>query len=124
MILRIFLASAGEEPDPVVVDDEGATARRLRILLVENDSDRFLEMSLRELGHEIVAATDAATALAHLDGSFVINEINTLPGFTPISMYPRLWEVSGLPYAALLDRLIDLAVERHERRTARAGRQR
>ena len=55
---------------------------------------------------------------------FLVNELNTIPGFTPISMYPKLWEVSGLPYAALLDRLIDLAIERHERRTRRAGRQR
>jgi D-alanine-D-alanine ligase len=39
-------------------------------------------------------------------------------------MYPRLWEASGLPYAELLDRLITLAFERHERRTRRAGRQR
>jgi D-alanine-D-alanine ligase len=55
---------------------------------------------------------------------FLVNEVNTIPGFTPISMYPRLWEVSGLPYPDLLDRLVDLAVERHERRTKRAGRQR
>ncbi|MGZ6910729.1 MAG: D-alanine--D-alanine ligase family protein [Acidimicrobiia bacterium] len=55
---------------------------------------------------------------------FLVNEINTIPGFTPISMYPRLWEVSGVPYPELLDRLIDLAIERHERRVARAGRQR
>jgi D-alanine-D-alanine ligase len=55
---------------------------------------------------------------------FLVNELNTIPGFTPISMYPRLWEVSGLPYAALLDRLVDLAIERHDRRTKRAGRQR
>jgi D-alanine-D-alanine ligase len=48
---------------------------------------------------------------------FLLNELNTIPGFTPISMYPRLWEVSGLPYAALLDELVRLAVERHERRT-------
>jgi len=40
-------------------------------------------------------------------------EINTIPGFTPISMYPKLWEASGLPYAKLLDRLIQLALERH-----------
>jgi D-alanine-D-alanine ligase len=39
-------------------------------------------------------------------------------------MYPRLWEVSGLPYAKLIDRLIELALERHARRTKRAGRQR
>ena len=43
-----------------------------------------------------------------------INEINTMPGFTPISMYPKLWEASGLSYAALIDRLIELARQRHE----------
>jgi len=55
---------------------------------------------------------------------FVVNELNTIPGFTPISMYPRLWEVSGLPYEQLLDRLIALALDRHARRARRAGRQR
>jgi D-alanine--D-alanine ligase len=55
---------------------------------------------------------------------FLVNEVNTIPGFTPISMYPRLWEASGVPYPELLDRLIDLAFARHERRTKRAGRQR
>ena len=58
------------------------------------------------------------------DGQFLVNEVNTIPGFTPISMYPRLWEATGVPYAELLDRLIDLAVARHARRAARAGRQR
>lgn len=43
-----------------------------------------------------------------------VNEINTIPGFTAISMYPKLWEASGLPYPALIDRLIELALERHE----------
>ncbi len=42
-----------------------------------------------------------------------LNEINTLPGFTSISMYPKLWEATGLPYKQLIDRLIDLALERH-----------
>ena len=45
------------------------------------------------------------------DGSFVLNELNTLPGFTNISMYPRLWVESGVPYPELLDRLITLALE-------------
>jgi len=58
------------------------------------------------------------------DGVFLLNELNTIPGFTPISMYPRLWEVSGVPYAELLDRLIDLAIQRAERRAVRRGRQR
>lgn len=47
-------------------------------------------------------------------GKVYINEVNTLPGFTEISMYPKLWEASGLPYAQLLDRLIELAQERFE----------
>ncbi|HWP84461.1 MAG TPA: D-alanine--D-alanine ligase family protein [Terriglobia bacterium] len=46
-------------------------------------------------------------------GRFLLNEINTIPGFTAISMYPRLWEASGLPYPRLIDRLIELALERH-----------
>ena len=46
-------------------------------------------------------------------GKFYVNEINTLPGFTTISMYPKLWEASGIPYSELIDRLITLAIERH-----------
>lgn len=55
---------------------------------------------------------------------FVVNELNTIPGFTPISMYPRLWAESGLAYPQLLDELIVLAQQRHARRAARAGKQR
>ncbi len=47
-----------------------------------------------------------------------LNEVNTIPGFTPVSMYPRLWEASGLSYADLLARLIELAIERHQKRKA------
>lgn len=46
------------------------------------------------------------------DGTLVANEVNTLPGFTAVSMYPKLWEASGIPYTQLISRLIDLAVER------------
>jgi D-alanine-D-alanine ligase len=49
-------------------------------------------------------------------GKVYINEVNTMPGFTEISMYPKLWEASGLTYPQLLDRLIELAIERHEDR--------
>jgi D-alanine-D-alanine ligase len=45
-----------------------------------------------------------------------VNEINTIPGFTTISMFPKLWEATGLGYRALLDRLVDLAFERHAAR--------
>ena len=52
------------------------------------------------------------------DGELLVNEINTLPGFTAISMYPKLWELSGIPAGALVTRLIELALERGRRRAA------
>src|SRR5690606_22774109 len=52
----------------------------------------------------------------------LVNEVNTIPGFTPYSMYPQLWAASGVPYAELVDRLVGHALARHARRTRRAGR--
>jgi D-alanine-D-alanine ligase len=49
-------------------------------------------------------------------GEVLVNELNTIPGFTATSVYARLFEQSGLPYGELLDKLVELAVERHERR--------
>ena len=55
-------------------------------------------------------------------GRIYVNEINTIPGFTSISMFPKLWEASGLPYPRLIDRLIELALERHrEKQRTRFG---
>jgi D-alanine-D-alanine ligase len=51
-------------------------------------------------------------------GNLYINELNTIPGFTSISMYPKMWEQTGLPFSALLDRLIELALERHAAKKA------
>jgi D-alanine-D-alanine ligase len=51
------------------------------------------------------------------DGEIVVNELNTIPGFTETSVYAKLFEASGIPYPQLLDRLVELAVERHERRS-------
>ena len=80
--------------------------------------------SVRRLGVAAFQAVDAA-GLARVDfflekatGRLLVNEINTIPGFTPISMYPKLWEASGLSYPDLLARLVQLGLERHE---ARAG---
>ena len=65
----------------------------------------------------------AGTGLARVDffvhkanNQIYLNEINTLPGFTPISMYPKLWAASGLDYSTLIDRLIQLALEHHNDR--------
>lgn len=52
------------------------------------------------------------------DGKLLLNELNTIPGFTTISLYPKLWELSGIPYPKLIDRLIELALQRHRRKKA------
>jgi D-alanine-D-alanine ligase len=74
---------------------------------------------VRRLAIEAYRAIDAA-GLGRVDflldreaGAWHVSEINTMPGFTTISMYPRLWEATGLAYGPLLDRLIDLGLERH-----------
>jgi D-alanine-D-alanine ligase len=50
------------------------------------------------------------------NGDVVVNELNTIPGFTATSVYAKLFEASGIPYAELLDRLVELALERRDRR--------
>jgi D-alanine-D-alanine ligase len=76
---------------------------------------------VRELAVESFVATECE-GMARIDffvrpdGEVVVNEINTIPGFTATSVYAKLFEASGIGYADLLDRLIELALERHERR--------
>jgi D-alanine-D-alanine ligase len=77
---------------------------------------------VRELAVESFVATECE-GMARIDffvrpdGEVVINEINTIPGFTATSVYAKLFEAAGIPYAELLDRLIALALERHARRS-------
>jgi len=75
--------------------------------------------TIRQLALAAYRAIDCA-GMARVDflldrntGKVYLNELNTLPGFTPISMYPKLWEASGISYSELIDRLIQLALERH-----------
>jgi D-alanine-D-alanine ligase len=56
------------------------------------------------------------------DRGFLLNEVNTMPGFTPISMYPKLWIASGMTYSGLIDELVRLALERHTRRRRNTAR--
>ena len=58
-------------------------------------------------------ATQGLSDVLRGEDEIIVNEINTIPGFTSISMYPRLWEASGISYTELIDRLIQLAIERH-----------
>jgi D-alanine-D-alanine ligase len=77
---------------------------------------------VQQLSVEAFIASDCE-GMARVDcfvrrkGEVLINELNTIPGFTATSVYAKLFEASGIPYPQLLDRLIELALERHERRS-------
>lgn len=94
------------------IDDDGAR------LEIPAGLDTKLEQEIRDLAVKGYLVLNCS-GLARVDffveknsDSFYLNEINTLPGFTSISMYPKLWDTRGLPYKSLLDRLIELAFER------------
>jgi D-alanine-D-alanine ligase len=105
------------------LDEHGA------ILLIPADLKPDVTEDVQRLA---VAAfrTIECTGMARVDlfltgeDRLFLNEINTIPGFTSISMYPKLWEASGIPYATLVERLLDLAVERHEAEGGRSARAR
>ena len=97
-------------------DDESSELR------IPADIDAALADDLRAMAVTAFQAVDAA-GLARVDfffetstGKPYVNEINTLPGFTTISMYPKLWAAGGLSYAHLIDNLVRLAIERHQDR--------
>ncbi len=92
-------------------------------LLIPAPIDEAQSQSARAIAIEAVRILEGA-GMARVDflldrhtGELFVNEVNSLPGFTEGSMYPRLWEASGLPYAALLDRLIELALARHREKS-------
>lgn len=89
-------------------------------LVIPAELEQGLADEIRHLAVQAFKAVDGA-GMVRADfliergtNAIYLNEVNTLPGFTSISMYPKLWEASGVPYPVLLDRLIALALERHE----------
>jgi len=87
-------------------------------LLIPAPVDDAVAQEARGMAVRAFQAVDAA-GMARVDfflertsGRLVLNELNTIPGFTRISMYPKLWEASGLPYPKLIERLVELAIER------------
>jgi len=99
-------------------DDKYSSESRSKLVIPAELPSETIE-KIREYAVRAFKALDCS-GLARVDffvhketGEIYINEVNTMPGFTKISMYPKLWEASGLPYSKLLEKLIDLAVERH-----------
>jgi D-alanine-D-alanine ligase len=92
--------------------------------LIPAPLDEAATADVRRLAVEAFLAVDCAGfarvdfLMSRDDGRLFVNEINTIPGFTTISMFPKMWEATGLGYSAVLDRLIELALERHARKQA------
>ena len=91
-------------------------------LLIPAPVDDAVAQEARTMAVRAFQAVDAA-GMARVDffmerttGRLLLNELNTIPGFTRISMYPKLWEASGLPYPKLIERLVELAIERFDDR--------
>jgi D-alanine-D-alanine ligase len=100
--------------DAKYLDPEGATLR-IPADLPSGTADRVRRVSVEAFRALELSGMARVDFLLNGDtGDLYLNEVNTIPGFTAISMYPKMWEASGLPYPALLDRLIALALERHE----------
>ncbi|CEA03614.1 D-alanine--D-alanine ligase A [Jeotgalicoccus saudimassiliensis] len=96
------------------LDENGA------LLNIPAEMDRDTMEKIQQTARETFRALDCE-GMARVDvfltpdGEVIVNEVNTLPGFTSISMYPKLLEASGVPYSETLDRLIELSLERYER---------
>jgi len=98
------------------IDPDGA-ALKIPAEINKALSDKIRKIAVE--GYMALGCSSMARVDFFLDrktGKFYLNEINTLPGFTSISMYPKLWEATGLPYGKLLDKLIALALDRHKKK--------
>ena len=127
---EIEVAVLGNDNPDVSVPGEVVPAREFydyQAKYINDDSRIIIPAQLtdaqaseaRELGRKVFRTLDCCGLgrvdlfLAKATGKYYVNEINTLPGFTSISQYPKLWAASGIPYSKLLDRLVELAFERH-----------
>lgn len=103
--------------DTKYIDDKGAQ------VVVPADLPREINDKIRAIAIRAYQALECS-GMSRVDvfltpeNEVIINEINTLPGFTNISMYPKLWQASGIGYQALITRLIELAIERHQQESA------
>ena len=99
-----YAAKYLEEGTQLLIPAKLKTAQLKKIQKIAVDAFRALELSG-------MARVDFF--LEKKGGKIYLNEVNTIPGFTSISMYPKLWEASGIPFRDLIDRLIELALDQH-----------
>ncbi|MBB6453273.1 D-alanine-D-alanine ligase [Salirhabdus euzebyi] len=95
--------------------DESGAILNIPAELDEETTTRIKEAALKAFQALNCEGLSRVDFFLTKDGKIYINEVNTIPGFTKISMYPKLWEASGISYSDLIDKLIELAIERHER---------
>lgn len=93
--------------------EDGDTALIIPADITEDEYKKIEEMAIRAFRALDCSGLVRADFFLTKDGKALINEVNTMPGFTPISMFPLLWKHSGVEYPQLIERLVDLAKERH-----------
>jgi D-alanine-D-alanine ligase len=96
--------------------DEGGMELVIPPRVAQEAIDRVQELSVQAFRATECEGMARADCFVRDDGEVLVNELNTIPGFTATSVYAKLFEASGIPYEELLDRLVQLALERHERR--------
>lgn len=100
--------------DAKYIDEQGASLE-VPAHIPEDVREEARELAVRTFTTLCCEGLGRVDMFLKKDGTLLVNEINTMPGFTKISMYPRLWAQAGMPYPELIDRLISLALERFER---------
>jgi D-alanine-D-alanine ligase len=97
--------------------DEGGMDLIVPARIPEETARRVQDLSIQAFVASECEGMARADCFVRDDGEVIVNELNTIPGFTSTSVYAKLFEASGIPYAELLERLIQLGIERHERRS-------
>jgi D-alanine-D-alanine ligase len=97
--------------------DEGEMDLRVPARVTDEQIERVQQLAIQAFVATECEGMARADCFVRDDGQVLVNELNTIPGFTATSVYAKLFEASGVPYAELLDRLVELALERHERRS-------
>ena len=85
--------------------------------ITPEQTERAQELAVRAFVATECEGMARADMFVRDDGEVLVNELNTIPGFTATSVYAKLFEASGVPYPELVDRLVQLALDRHERRS-------